>query len=764
MMHRRNFLHSGSSLVVAFSLAPLASRAQTATTATTGQAAPAAQTAGAGKSMRKDVLDAWLALGADGRATVYSGKVDLGTGVKTALLQMVADELEMPIDRIDMVMGDTATTIDQGQTAGSLSISVGGQQLRRACATARQAIAAKAATLWAVKPEDIAFTGDGRVQVRGDSARSSTYAKLLADGTNGAAGLQTITVDAKAPLKKPADHRYVGKSVRRVDIPAKLTGEFTYVHDLKLPGMLHARVLRPAAVGANLLSVDDSKAKSLKGYITTVRKGDFLAVVAQSEWVAVQAAKRVSTRWSDWKGLPAQDRMYAVWRAQPVVKTEARPSRGDVTAGFAQATKTLKASFEFPIHSHASLGPSCAVAKFDGEACEIWSPSQSTHSLQSEVALLLGTPKAKVRLHYVDGSGCYGRNGHEDCTADAALVAQLMAQRGGPTQGAPVRVQWSREDEHGWDPKSPPTVVDIEAGLDAQGQVSAWKSKFIISAQNGTLDEFPLLAAVHSGVAKKGVYTGNIAHNSDVEYSFPNTLTSVDRVGNSFLRTSHLRTPGRMQNNFANESFFDEVAAAAGQDPVQYRLQYLKDERSRHVVMTAARLANWETRPAFTALTPGPIAKGRGFAYIRYQNEHTFVGMVCDVAVNRATGKVKVERVFVSHDCGQVINPDGAINQIEGGIVQTIGRVLFENVHFDASHVTSTDWVSYPIIKFPDVPQITVELINRPEAPPWGAGEMAPAVVPAAICNAVYDAVGVRLRTLPLRPQMVLAAMAEQKA
>jgi len=739
-MQRRQLLQAaaGSALVVGFSFAT-----------------PALAQAGATKTLKKEALDAWLALGADGRVTVYSGKVDLGTGVKTALTQMMADELELPFERIEMVMGDTATTVDQGQTAGSLSISIGGQQLRRACATARGAITAKAAATWGVLPEEIQYTGDGRVQVRGDNSRSAPYATLLAGGT------ATLTVDPKAPLKKPADHRYVGKSVPRVDIPAKLTGEFTYIHDFKLPGMVHARVLRPAAVGASLVSFDESRARKLPGFLKTVRKGDFLAVVAKTEWDAVQASRLVSTQWTEWKGLPDHDRMYSTWRAQPVVKTEPRPSRGNVEAGFQQATKTLKASYEFTIHSHASLGPSCAVARADGERFEIWSPSQATHSLQSEVALLLGLPKAQVRLHYVDGSGCYGRNGHEDCTADVALIAQLLAAEG---VKAPVRLQWSREDEHGWDPKSPPTVVDLEAGIDAAGKVVAWKSTFIISMQNGTLDEFPLLAAVHSGVAKKGTYTGNIAHNSDVEYGFPNTLTSVDRVGNAFLRTSHLRTPGRMQNNYANESFLDEVAAAAGQDPVQFRLQYLSDERSRAVVQAAARLAGWQTRPAFTAPTAGPVARGRGFAYIRYQNEHTYVAMVVDVAVERATGKVRVEKVFCAHDCGQVINPDGAINQIEGGIVQTISRTLVEDVAFDASRVTSTDWASYPILKFPDVPQISVELINRPESPPWGAGEMAPAIVPAAVCNAVYDAIGVRLRSVPFLPQKVREALAAQRA
>lgn len=734
-MQRRQFLQAGTAaltqaLVVGFSYAPAS---------------------GAARSMKKEALDAWLAIGADGNITIYSGKVDLGTGVRTALTQMVADELEVPMERIVMVMGDTATTVDQGTTSGSLSISVGGQQLRRACATARQAFATRAAQAWGVQAQDVVFQGDGFVRLKFDPSRGASYASLLAQG------VQDIPVDPKAPFKQPAQHRFVGKSVRRLDIPAKVTGEFTYIHDVKLPDMVHARVLRPAAIQASLLSVDETEAKKLPGYLGTVHKGNFLAVLAKTEWEAVQAAQKVQPSWSAWKGLPAQDRMMETWRAQPVVKTEPRPSHGDVPAGLQQAARTFKASYDFAIHSHASLGPSCAVARAEGGQLEIWSPSQSNHTMQTEVALMLGVPKEQVRLHYVDGSGCYGRNGHEDCTADAALAAALLAEKTG--QSATVRVQWMRDDEHGWDPKSPPTVVDLEAGLDAQGGVTAWRSHFIVAAQNGTIEEFPLLAAVHSGVAKKGTYTGNISLNSEVEYSFPATLTTVDRVGNAFLRTAHLRTPGRMQNNFANESFFDELAAAARRDPVQMRLAYLKDERSRAVVETAAKMARWESRPAFSAPTRGPVARGRGFAYVRYQNNVTYVAMVCDVAVDRRTGRIKVERVFCSHDCGQVINPDGVINQVEGGIVQTISRTLIEEVRFDASRVTSTDWASYPIITFPDVPKIEVQLIDRPDAPPWGAGEMAAAVVPAAIGNAVYDAIGVRLRSVPFVPTKVLAGL-----
>jgi nicotinate dehydrogenase subunit B len=708
----------------------------------------------ASRSLRKEALDAWLALGADGKVTVYSGKVDLGTGIRTALMQMTADELEVDMRDVNLVMGDTAHTIDQGQTAGSLSISVGGQQLRQACATARQVLAMRAAAKWGVTPDAVAFTGDGYVRLQSTPTQMLAYRELLAEG------IQNLTVDPKAPFKKPAQHRYVGKSIARVDIPAKVTGEFTYVHDVVLPGMVHARVLRPATLGAQLQGFDDSAARRIKGYVGTVHKGNFLAVVARSEWAAVKAMRATQVQWSEWQGLPEQSGMYQTWRAQPIVKTEPRPGQGNVDAGFSQATRRLKATYEFPIQSHASMGPSCALAQFDGTQMQLWSPSQATHSLQSEISSMLGLPKAQVRLQYVDGSGCYGRNGHEDCTADAALVAHLLHAQG---VHAPVRLQWMREDEHGWDPKSPPFVVDLEAGVNDGGDVVAWQSRFIISMQSGTLDEFPLLAAVHSGVARKGVYTGNIANNSEVEYRFPNTRTVVDRVGNAFLRTSHLRTPGRMQNVYANECFVDEVAAAMKQDPVALRLRYLTDPRSREVVQRVAQVAGWQGRPAFSQPDGGRMARGRGFAYVRYQNEITYVAMVVDLTVDRETGQVRVDHVYCSHDCGQIINPDGTINQIEGGIVQTVSRTLQEEVRFDAGKVTSTDWATYPILRFPEVPRITVELINRPEAAPWGAGEMAPAVVPAAIGNAIFDAVGVRLRTLPYTPQRVLEAVKAQR-
>ncbi|MBX9811600.1 MAG: molybdopterin-dependent oxidoreductase [Burkholderiales bacterium] len=734
-MDRREFLKQSGMLVVGFSLSGPLTQAL--------GAAPA-------KSMNKEEVDAWLAIARDGTVTVYSGKVDLGTGTKTALAQMVAEELDVPFVKINMVMGDTATTIDQGQTAGSLTIPVGGTQLRRAAATARQALLEQAAKKLGAAPGELTVQ-DGVVSVRGDAARSVSYGELVSAG-----GLMT-RVDPKVPLKNPAEHKLVGKSIPRVDIPAKVTGEFTYMHDFRVPGMLHARVIRPAAIGAKLVSYDEASVRDIPGFVKVVRKQDFLAVVARNEWAAVQAARRLKVNWSQWQGLPDQKRVYDEWRKLPVAYEHTPLKVGDAGKALGQAAKKLKATYEFAIQSHASMGPACAVADFRDGRCTIWSPSQATHSLQSEVASVLGVQKANVRLMYLDGSGCYGRNGHEDCTADAALVSMLA--------GAPVRVQWMREDELGWDPKSPPTVVDLEGGLDANGNVTAWRSEFFIAQRVGTLDDFPLLAATSSGVPRKGNYTGFLDNNAEPPYAFPNALTEVRRVNNNGLRTSHLRTPGRMQNTFANEAFIDELAAAAGADPLRFRLKYLTDPRGQTALASAARLAHWDTRPSPNpGRGSGDIARGRGIAYVKYNNKITYVGLVAEVEVNRKTGKIRVTRAWCSHDCGQVINPDGTINQIEGGIVQTISRTLLEEVRFDRSRVTSTDWNSYPILRFSDVPEIHVELINRPEETPWGAGEMSATVVPAAISNAVYDAIGVRLRSVPFTPDKVLEQMRLQRA
>ena len=729
-MKRRDFLQTGSGLVVSFSLLGASSM--------TG----AQGTAAAAKSMAAGEVDAWLGIGADGRVTVYSGKVDLGTGTRTALAQLVAEELDVDFGQIDMVMGDTLLTIDQGQTAGSLTISNGGITLRRAAACARQALLASAALRLSVAATEL-NTAHGEVSTR-NSERKISYAALV-EGKP-----LNIKLDPKVALKNPAAHAVVGQSIPRVDIPAKVMGQFTYIHDFKLPGMLHARVVRPPGLGATLVSVDESSVSAIAGGVRVVRKQDFLAVVCQSEWAAVKAARTLQAQWITAETMPEQARLYEYWRGLPVGKEEPVIQTGDAVAALGTAAKRLNATYDFAPHTHGSMGPACAVADFKDGSCTIWSASQATHSLQKELSTVLGIPKANIRLIYVDGAGCYGRNGHEDCSGDAALVSQLV--------GAPVRMQWMRADEHGWDPKSPPTLVDMEGGLDAQGLPLAWRSEFFIAQAKGTLEEFPLLAAVLSGVKRTGYYTGNLQKNADVLYQFPNMKTEVHRLADTAFRTAHLRTPGRMQNTFANEAFFDEMAAAAGADPLQWRLTYLKEPRARAVLEDVARISKWQSRPSPRKDQTGEVARGRGVAFVKYDNDRTFVALVAEVEVNRRSGKVRVLDVWCSHDCGQLINPDGARNQIEGGIVQTISRTLLEELQFDRTHITSLDWMSYPILRFPEVPRIHISLINRPEQTAWGAGEMAPTVVPAAVSNAVFDATGVRLRSVPFLPAKVKAA------
>lgn len=744
-MDRRAFLKGSGGLLVSFTLPGLVppALAQGVTGATGVTGIDAAGKTVTRSSNAKGEVDAWLAIGPDGRVTVYSGKVDLGTGARTALAQMVAEELDVGFHQVDLVMGDTLLTLDQGQTAGSLTIQDGGTTLRRAAACARRALVTKAAAQWEADPATLTVI-DG---VIAGGSRKASYAELVAGKP-----LQ-VALDPNVPLKPPARHTLVGKNVPRIDIPGKVTGQFTFMQDFRLPGMLHARVIRPAGPGARLVSVDESSIRALPG-ARVVRKQDFLAVLSPSEWGAIKAARTLKVQWDDPPHFPDQADLYGYWRKLPVSSVETPADKGDVAAALAGASQRLEATYEFPPNTHGSIGPACAVADFRDGQCTIWSAAQSTHSLQGEIAITLGLDKSRVRLIYLDGAGCYGRNGHEDCSADAALVSQLA--------GAPVRVQWMRADEHGWDPKSPPTAIDLKGGLDAQRRPVAWQSAFYAAAQKGTIAEFPLLATVTSGIARPAYVTGNISKNADVLYALPNVSTKVYRVKDSAFRTAHLRSPGRLQNAFANEAFFDELAMAAGADPLQWRLEYLSDPRARAVLQDVARLAGWNARAARAIRhqgDPREVVRGRGLAFVRYDNDRTYVATVLEAAVNRKTGQIRVTDVWCSHDCGQIINPDGTRNQIEGGIVQTVSRVLMEELHFDAHRVTSVDWASYPILRFPDVPNIHVSLIDRPDAAPWGAGEMAPATIPAAISNAVFAATGVRLRSVPFLPEKMLAGL-----
>jgi nicotinate dehydrogenase subunit B len=732
---RRDLLKRSGALVVSFSLAP-------AGDALAQGAAPA-------KPVALTELDSFLAIDARGQVMVYSGKVDLGTGVSTALRQIVAEELDVPFSRIALLQGDSGLTPDQGKTWGSLTIQVGGMQLRNAAATARGALLEEAAKRLNAKKEELKVA-DGVVSA---GNRRVSYAQLI-----GGKSFSIKLDHAKpAPAKDPKDHTVVGKSIPRVDIPAKATGRFAYIHDIRVPGMLHGRVVRPPAIGATLQSVDESSVKDVAGLVKVVREGNFLGVVAQSEWGAITAARKLKATWSAWQGLPEQAKLYDYVRATKVVQDQVTGNVGDTAVALAaDSVRKLSATYDFAIHTHGSMGPSCAIAELKDGKLTSWSASQATHDLRKQLAEMLGMSADDVHCVYLEGSGCYGRNGHEDAAADAALLAKAV--------GRPVRVQWSRADEHGWDPKGPPTLIDLRAAIDAAGNVTAWESDFFIPQQTANSFMVPLTGATLAGLPQKGdIAPGNVFQNSAIPYKFANVKTVCRRLESTPFRPSWIRTPGRMQNTYANECFMDELAAAAKVDPIEFRLKYLDpaDKRGIEVLNRLKALAKWQTRPSPQAGsgTGGNIARGRGVSYVKYELVRTYIGIVADVEVDRASGAIRVTRVTMTHDCGQIINPDGLRNQIEGNIVQTLSRTLIEELKFDRSMVTSLDWASYPIITFPDVPEVVIELINQPNAPPWGAGEPSAAVVPSAISNAVFDATGVRLRSIPFTPDKVKAAL-----
>ncbi len=730
---RRDLLKGGGALVVSFSLA--------------GALDQVAAQGAAAKPLALTEVDSFLAIDPKGVVTVYSGKVDLGTGVATALPQMVAEELDVPLGMIRLVQGDTALTPEQGSTWGSLSIQIGGMQLRNAAATAKAALLEEAGKRLGAKKEDLKVA-DGVVSA---GNKRVSYGELI----GGKSFALKLDHAKPAAAKDPKDYKLVGKPVPRLDIPDKMTGRFTYMQDFRVPGMLHGRVVRPPAIGARLESVDESSVKDVAGLVKVVREGNFLGVVAASEWGAIKAARQLKASWSRSETLPEAAKLWEHVRASKVVKDEVTSNVGNTAEALGrQGVKTLNATYDFAIHTHGSIGPSCAVAELKDGKLTSWSASQATHNLRKQLATMFGMPADSVRCIYLEGSGCYGRNGHEDAAADAALLAKAA--------GRPVRVQWSRADEHGWDPKGPPTLVDLRAALDGAGNVTAWESEFFIPQQTPNGFNVPLIAATLAGMpADDHTAPGNIFQNSAIPYKLANVKTVCRRLERTPFRASWIRTPGRMQNTYANECFIDELAAAANADPLEFRLKYLDpgDKRGIEVLNRAAALAKWEKRPSPKRDQGGDVATGRGVTYCKYELARTYVAAVAEVEVKRSTGEIRVTKVSLAHDCGQIVNPDGLRNQLDGNVIQTLSRTLIEELKYDRSAVTSLDWESYPILRFPQLPELVYDLIDRPNERPWGAGEPAAAVVPSAISNAVFDAIGVRLRSVPFTPDKVKAAM-----
>ena len=657
--------------------------------------------------------------------------------------QIAGEELGIGVDMIKYVEGDTALTPDQGRTSGSNGIQRGGMQIRQAAATARAALIELAAQRLNVKGDDlVASNGEVRPKSGGTGVR---FADLIG-GRN-----FNLKLDPKAPLKDPATYTLVGKPLARPDVPAKCTGSFTYMQDFSLPGMVHARVIRPPAIGAKLVSVDESSIKDFAG-ASVVRIKDFLAVVASDEWTAIRAARALRAQWSEWSGLPEQGKLIATLRADPGITDEVLVTRGQPEASGREGAKTLTASYFWPMQSHGSIGPSCAVADVNADAATVWTASQGTHGNRNTFARFLGLPRDKVRLIYLDGAGCYGMNGHEDAAADAAILSRAV--------GRAVRVQWSREDELGFDPKGPPQLLDISGTVGPDGRILAWRTEMWLPQTTKGLPDIPLLAPAAAGLDDvRGLQPGLISQNADPPYAADSLQVLVHWLKDTPLRPAPIRSPGKPANCFAVESFADELAAAAGLDPIEFRLRWLADGRGIEVIKRAAALMAWQSRPSPVRSKDAAVMRGRGFSYVHYKHSESYVAMGMEVAVERASGRIRVERVACAHDCGQIINPDGVRAQVEGSILQTLSRALMEEVQFDRSRVTSVDWGSYPIMRFSDVPKLDIELVDRPTQPPLGAGEAACAPVGAALANAVFDATGVRLRTVPFTPQRVKSAL-----
>ncbi len=726
-LNRRQWLQAGGALVVSFSL-PGAVRAQTA-----APAGPA----------RDQEMDSWLAVAADGSVTAYCGKVELGTGIQTAFGQLVAEELDVAFSSVTVVMGDTARCPDQGATTGSNSMYRGGPQVRGAAAEARQTLLAMAAAQWNAPVESLTVKAG---VVSGPAGQATRYADLVGGRTF------SRKLQRKTPPKTAGLHSVIGQPVPRVELPAKVMGTHTYVHNLRLPGMLHGRVLRPPHPRAMLASVDESSVQKLPGAVRVLRQGGFVGVVADREEHAIRAARELKTIWQAAPALPAMKDLPAAVRAVPAVDT-VLVNVGTVGTALAAAKTTLAAEYFVPHQMHASIGPSCAVADVRADGATLWSATQSSFNTRASVAALLGLPTEQVRLIWTEGSGCYGQNGADDVTADAALLSQLA--------GRPVRVQWMRHDEHGNEPKSAAMVMAVQGGLDAQGRAVAWDYQVwspTHSSRPGGDGGGNTLAGAQLGRSER---YGNVGadRNADCSYVFPNKRTTLHlSKASPTLRVSALRGLGSPQNTFANESFIDEMAAAAQADPVAFRLQHLQDERAIAVLKAVAELARWDDKPA---AAPAGWAAGRGVGLVHYDNATTYAAVVVRVLVERASGKVRVPQVAVAHDCGLIVNPDGVKNQIEGNVVQAISRALLEEVQYDASGVTSLDWSGYPILRFSDVPEtIAITLINRPDKPMVGAGEATTSPVAAAIANAIFNATGRRLRTLPFTPARVQAALA----
>jgi CO/xanthine dehydrogenase Mo-binding subunit len=737
ILDRRRVLAGGGALIVSFSLTNAFAEDQTAPAA-----APAPKPPGSLKDA--PFLDSWIRIDADGSITAFTGKTELGQGFKTAFQQIAAEELDVPFASLTVITADTGRTANEGYTSGSHSMQDSGTAIQNAAAQVRELLVVEAAKRLDLPAENLR-TDNGAV-IAPDGQRLS-YGDLVAGD------MLHVKAQATSKLKDPATFKVMGQPVPRVDIPAKVTGGAAYVQDIRLPGMVHARIVRPPSYGAQFIDCDTSAIEKMPDVVKVVRDGNFLAVVANKEFQAVKAMRALSavTKWKETARLPKQDDLLHVLTSLPSQDSTIFQRSNPAAVG----QKTVEATYTRPYQSHGSIGPSCAVAQAVDGAMTVWTHTQGVYPDRQAIAEMLRLPLASVRLIHVEGSGCYGHNGADDAAADAALIARAMP-------GVPVRVQWTREQEHSWEPYGPAMVTKLKASLDGNGAIADWNFEVWSNTHSmrpggaGSLLAAQHMAQPFAVPAPKPLPLpeGGGDRNAIPIYTFPNAHVVHHFLPDMPLRISAMRALGAYHNVFSIESFMDELAIAAGADPVEFRLKHLDDPRGRDVVAKAAQGFGWQKGQQ------APRGRGYGFAFARYKNLAAYCAIATEVEVDNETGRPRLVRAVAAVDSGQVVNPDGLTNQIEGAIVQSMSWTLYESVTFDDTRITSIDWQTYPILRFNSVPDsIEVHIINRPGLPFLGSGETGQGPAAASIANAIANATGKRLRNLPLTRKRIRDAI-----
>lgn len=761
-LSRRDFLKGTGALVVAFGV-PLYLKPQDAAAAIVrGRAGP--------RNVEAGQLDSWLAVGADNSVTVFTGKVELGTGMSTTVRQIAAEELDVDWRRIEVVQGDTWATVNQGYTAGSQSTKTqwaGG--LRQASVEGRRILLELAAKRLGVPASDLRVA-DGVVSVKGDPSARVTYGELVGgkrfNVTLATAGGGTnVRVLPKGSPKKPSEHTIVGQSVRRPDVAGRVTGEHLWIQNMTVPGMVHGRVVRQPGIDAKLVSVDGFPRRQ-PGLIRVVVKNDFVGVVAEREEQSIRAAQELRVTWDVPRSLPPQAQLYETMLRSERLTTRVLVDSGNVERDLAAAPKVVEAVYTHPYQMHAAMAPACAIADVRTDGATVWSTSQGVYQLRGALATVLGMEEHNVHCVFVEGTACYGLNCADDVAISAAILSQAV--------GRPVRLQYMRSDEHTWENYGNALVMELKAGLDDKG-IAVWTYNGWTANRGGRPGPPGNLPA---GVAAGFPEPRRAASPPTWPPLGPDSLNStppyvtagegtvekarvVSFTVASKLFTGPLRSPSRLQNTFANESFMDELAVAAKADPVEFRLRHLADQRLIDVTTKVAELARWTPGvPPRGVTDKRGIARGRGIAIVQYETTDGYAAVVADVQVSRKTGRVRVTDVYVAQDCGILVNPDGAMQQVEGCVVQGVSRALKEEVKFNRSGVTSSDWRSYPVLRYSELPRLRAELINRPDQPAVGTGELVITCIAGAVGNAIFDATGARLRTLPFTPNRVKEALA----